>query len=108
MAATNLPLNTLVSTVNTLTRTTYEQWCYKVKIELGNDLYRIVTDATTEPAADATAAARTTWEKKNRDAMRIIIPSIVEPEFQLIRNCLTARDIWEVLESNFRDVSMLR
>jgi len=40
--------------------------------------------------------------------MRILIPSIIEPEFQLIRNCETARDIWVTLESNFRDVSMLR
>lgn len=48
------------------------------------------------------------WENRNRDAMRIIIPSIVEPEFQLIRNCTTAREIWKILESNFRDVSMLR
>ena len=40
--------------------------------------------------------------------MRILIPSIIEPEFQLIRNCDTTRDIWTTLESNFRDVSMLR
>src|SRR5947207_10717770 len=40
--------------------------------------------------------------------MRILIPSIIEPEFQLIRNCETARDIWTTLESNFRDISMLR
>ena len=40
--------------------------------------------------------------------MRILIPSIVEPEFQLIRNCDMARDIWMTLESNFRDISMLR
>ena len=48
------------------------------------------------------------WEIANRNAMRILIPSIIEPEFQLIRNCDTARDIWATLESNFRDVSMLR
>src|SRR5436190_10497989 len=40
--------------------------------------------------------------------MRILIPSIIEPEFQLVRNCETARDIWTTLESNFRDISMLR
>jgi hypothetical protein len=40
--------------------------------------------------------------------MRILIPSIIEPEFQLIRNCETACDIWSTLESNFRDVFMLR
>ena len=40
--------------------------------------------------------------------MRLLIPSIIEPEFQLIGNCETARDIWVTLESNFRDVSMLR
>jgi hypothetical protein len=40
--------------------------------------------------------------------MRILIPSIVEPEFQLIRSCNTTHDIWLTLESNFRDVSMLR
>ena len=40
--------------------------------------------------------------------MRILIPSIIEPEFQLIQNCETIRDIWMILESNFRDVSILR
>ena len=40
--------------------------------------------------------------------MRILIPSIVEPEFKLIRNCETAAEMWSVLKSNFEDVSMLQ
>ena len=104
----NPALNTIVSTINTLNRATYEQWCFKAKIELGKELYDIVTGVTKPPTEEDTARNLAQYELKNRQAMRILIPSIIEPEFQLIRNCETAREIWEVLESNFRDVSMLR
>jgi hypothetical protein len=97
----NPALNTIVSTINTLTRATYEQWAFKAKIELGRELYDLVTGTT-----PATATA--TWEKNNRAALRILIPSIVEPKFQLIRNCDTAAEVWTALETNFKDVSMLR
>ena len=106
--STNPALNTIVSTINTLTRTTYEQWCFKCKIELGKQLYDIVTGVIDPPDDDDTPETLAQWEIANRNAMRILIPSIIEPEFQLIRNCETARDIWATLESNFRDVSMLR
>ena len=102
------PLNTIVSTINTLTRSTYEQWCFKCKIELGKTLYDIVTGQTDPPDDDDDAATHAQWEIANREAMRILIPSIVEPEFQLIRNCETAAEMWSVLKSNFEDVSMLR
>ena len=106
--STNPALNTIVSTINTLTRTTYEQWCFKCKIELGKHLYDIVTGEIDPPDDDDEPETLAAWEVANRDAMRILIPSIIEPEFQLIRNCDTAYDIWRTLESNFRDVSMLR
>ena len=106
--STNPALNTIVSTINTLTRTTYEQWCFKCKIELGKTLYDLVTGETDPPDQNDSAETLAAWEVANRNAMRILIPSIIEPEFQLIRNCETARDIWSTLESNFRDVSMLR
>ena len=99
----NPALNTIISTINTLTRTTYEQWCFKCKIELGKHLYDI--DPPDDDDGPETLAA---WEIANHNAMRILIPSIIEPEVQLIRNCETARDIWITLESNFRDISMLR
>src|SRR5271169_1551027 len=105
---TNHALNTIVSTVNTLTRATYEQWCFKVKIELGRQLYELVTGVIEPPDEEDGPETLAQWEEINRSAMRILIPSIVEPEFQLIRNCNTARDIWTTLESNFRDVLMLR
>jgi len=106
--ASNPALNTIVSTINTLTRATYEQWCFKCKIELGRDLYNLVTGVTDPPDENDDEGTIAAWEVLNRSAMRILIPSIVEPEFQLIRNCDSARDIWSTLESNFRDVSMLR
>jgi hypothetical protein len=106
--STNPALNTIVSTINTLTRTTYEQWCFKCKVELGKTLYDLVTGEIDPPDEDDTAETIAAWEVANRSAMRILIPSIIEPEFQLIRNCETARDIWTTLESNFRDISMLR
>src|SRR5271167_1841334 len=106
--STNPALNTIVSTINTLTRTTYEQWCFKCKIELGKTLYDLVTGETDPPDQNDSAETLAAWEVANRNAMRILIPSIIEPEFQLIRNCDTAYDIWRTLESNFRDVSMLR
>src|SRR5437667_3450474 len=106
--STNLALNTIVSTINTLTRTTYEQWCFKCKIELRKNLYDLVTgeiDPLDDEDEPETLAA---WEIANRNAMHILIPSIIEPKFQLIRNCETARNIWTTLESNFWDISMLR
>ena len=106
--STNPALNTIVSTINTLTRTTYEQWCFKCKIELGKILYDLVTGKTDPPDEDDSPETIAAWEVANRNAMRILIPSIVEPEFQLIRNCETARDIWSTLQSNFQDISMLR
>jgi Reverse transcriptase (RNA-dependent DNA polymerase)/gag-polypeptide of LTR copia-type/Integrase core domain/GAG-pre-integrase domain len=106
--STNPALNTIVSTINTLTRTTYEQWCFKCKIELGKHLYDIVTGVIDPPDDNDSPETIAAWEVANRNAMRILIPSIIEPEFQLIRNCETARDIWTTLESNFRDISMLR
>ena len=78
------PLNTIVSTINTLTRSTYEQWCFKCKIELGKTLYDIVTGQTDPPDDDDDAATHAQWEIANHEAMRILIPSIIEPEFQLI------------------------
>ena len=105
--AANRALNTIVSTVNTLTRATYEQWCFKCKIELGKELYELVTGVIDPPDEEDGPETWAQWEGVNRSAMRILIPSIVEPEFQLIRNCNSAREIWETLESNFRDVSML-
>ena len=104
----NRTLNTIVSTVNTLTAATYEQWCFKVKLELGPTLYKIVTGEVEQPAPTEKRETIHKWEEANRNAMRILIPSIVDPEFQLVRNCETAREIWMVLEVNFRDVSMLR
>jgi hypothetical protein len=106
--STNPALNTIVSTINTLTRTTYEQWCFKYEIELGSLLYDIVTGEIDPPDDNDSPETIAQWEIPSRNVMRILIPSIVEPEFQLIRNCNTARDIWLTLESNFRDVSMLR
>ena len=106
--ATNPALNTIVSTINTLTRATYEQWCFKAKIELGGHLYALVTGEIDPPDEDDSAETLAAFEEANRNAMRILIPSIVEPEFQLVRNCDTAREIWQVLEANFKDVSMLR
>ena len=102
------PLNTIVSTINTLTRSTYEQWCFKCKIELGKTLYDLVTGATDPPDENDDEATLSAWEVVNREAMRILIPSIVEPEFQLIRNCDSAAEIWTVLKANFEDTSMLR
>ena len=99
--STNPALNTIVSTINTLTRTTYEQWYFKCKIELGKNLYDLVTGEIDPPDDDDSAETTAAWEVANRNAMRILIPSIIEPEFQLIRNCETARDIWTILESNF-------
>jgi gag-polypeptide of LTR copia-type len=46
------------------------------------------------------------YEVMNRNAMQILIPSIVELEFQLIRNYESAREIWQTFEANFRDVSL--
>lgn len=108
MANNTKPLNTIVSTINTLTRTTYEQWCFKCKIELGKTLYDLVTGVTDPPDENDNEATLSAWEVVNREAMRILIPSIVEPEFQLIRNCDSAAEIWTVLKANFEDVSMLR
>ena len=105
--STNPALNTIVSTINTLTRTTYEQWCFKCKIELGSFLYDIVTSEIDPPDDDDGPETVEQWEIANRNAMRILIPSIIKPKFQLIRNCNMAHDIWATLESNFRDVSML-
>jgi hypothetical protein len=84
--STNPALNTIVSTINTLTRSTYEQWCFKCKIELGKTLYDLVTGETDPPDENDSAETLAAFEV----AMRILIPSIVEPEFQLIRNCETA------------------
>jgi hypothetical protein len=108
--SSNQALNTIVSTISTFTKATYEQWCFKCKIELGKELYDVVTGVLPPPSEDANERAIGNYETKNRQAMRMLIPSIVEPEFQLIRNCEceTARDIWLVLEANFRDISMLR
>lgn len=106
--SSNQALNTIVSTISTFTKATYEQWCFKCKIELGKELYDVVTGVLPPPSEDANETAISTYETKNRQAMRILIPSIVEPEYQLIGNCETARDIWLVLEANFRDISMLR
>jgi len=47
------------------------------------------------------------WKVANREVMRILISSIVEPEFQLIQNCETVAKMWSILKSNFKDVSML-
>src|SRR5436305_2959187 len=110
-SSSNPALNTIISTINTLTRATYDQWCFKVKIELGPDLFKYVNGTTPRPIPTEEVPATaliTTWDKKNREAMRILIPSIVEPEFQLIRNCETANEIWTILEANFKDTSMLR
>ena len=106
--STNPALNTIVSTINTLTRATYKQWYFKAKIELGSHLHDLVTSNIDPPDAADSAETLQAFEVANRNAMRILIPSIVEPEFQLIRNCNTAREIWEVLEANFKDISMLR
>src|SRR5436309_10575516 len=91
MANNTRPLNTIVSTINTLTRSTYEQWCFKCKIELGKTLYDLVTGATDPPDENDDEDTLSAWEVANCEAMRILIPSIVEPEFQLIRNCDSAR-----------------
>ena len=95
MANNTRPLNTIVSTINTLTRSTYEQWCFKCKIELGKTLYDLVTGATDPPDENDDEATLSAWEVANREAMRILIPSIVEPEFQLIRNCDSAAETWQ-------------
>src|SRR5436305_10013686 len=108
-SSSNPALNTIISTINTLTRATYDQWCFKV--ELGPNLFKYVNGTTPRPIPTEEVPATaliTTWDKKNREAMRILIPSIVEPEFQLIRNCETANEIWSILEANFKDTSMLR
>jgi hypothetical protein len=104
--STNPALNTIVSTINNLTRTTYEQWCFKCKIELGNHLYDIVIGQFDPPYDDDTPETLATWEVASPNAKHILIPSIIESEFQLIRNCEMAHDIWTTL--NFRDISMLR
>ena len=108
MANNTRPLNTIVSTINTLTHSTYEQWCFKCKIELGKTLYDLVTGTTDPPDENDDEDTLSAWEVANREAMRILIPSIVEPEFQLIRNCDSAVEIWTVLKANFEDTSMLR
>jgi hypothetical protein len=71
-------------------------------------MYELVTGEIDPPDEEDGPEVWATWEDVNRSAMRILVTSIVEPEFQLIRNCNSAREIWETLESNFRDVSMLR
>ena len=104
----NSALNPTVSTINSLTPTTYERWRFMAKIELGKQRDDLVTGKTKSPGEAADQSQKMQWETLNREAILILIPSIVEPEFQLIRNGETAREIWKTLESNFRDVSTLR
>jgi hypothetical protein len=44
----------------------------------------------------------------NRHAMRILLASIVEPQYDLIENCTLASEIWSILEVNYKDVSLER
>jgi len=39
--------------------------------------------------------------------MRIILPTIVEPEFSMIRGCQSASAVWDTLASNYRDTSLI-
>src|SRR5437667_10603393 len=79
--STNPALNTIISTINTLTGTTYEQWCFKCKIELSKNLYDLVTSEIDPPDDDDNAETLAAWEVANRNTMHILIPSIIEPEF---------------------------
>ena len=83
MANNTRPLNTIVSTINTLTRSTYEQWCFKCKIELGKTLYDLVTGATDPPDENDGEATLSAWEVVNREAMRILIRARVSAHQEL-------------------------
>ena len=99
------PLNTIVSTINTLTAATYSEWVFKCRFELGKELYSVVTDTWVPDKPDLDGKV---YDELDRQAMRILVASITQPELGLIQNCSEARQVWKVLEKNFRDRSMLR
>jgi len=89
--ATNPLINTTITTINILSRKNYEEWCYKARVELGSELYGFVDG--TRPRlreGEATPAALRDWEKKDREAKKVLLPTITGAEWQLIRGCETA------------------
>jgi hypothetical protein len=46
------------------------------------------------------------FAKLNRQAMRILLALIVEPQYDLIENCTLASEIWKVLGINYKDVPL--
>jgi len=99
------------TTFPTLTRKTYDQWCYKMEFELGPELWKLIDGTETKPVLDPLQSDRSVaenlpaieayekalkeWQTKNRDAMRIILPTIVEPEFSMIHGCQSASAVWD-------------
>jgi hypothetical protein len=102
-----IPLNTIISTIPTLTDDTYKQWANKCRVELGILLLPIV-EGTWKAAPDNPDTDGTQFADLNRHAMRILLASIVEPQYDLIENCTLASEIWRTLEINYKDTSLER
>jgi len=86
-------INTTITTINILSRKNYEEWCFKARVELGSELYGYVDGSRPQPGDDATAAQVREWEKKDREAKKILLPTITGAEWQLIRGCETAHEM---------------
>jgi len=95
-----------------------------MEFELGPKLWKLIDGSDTYPVLDAAAksdpntpqnvilikvheSALEEWGIQNRDAIRIILPTIVEPEFLMIRGCQSAKAVWDTLASNYRDTSLI-
>ena len=84
-----------------LTADTYEDWRYKVIMDLGDELLDLVTGVTPE-------SNTAKWKQDNRAAIKIITATVIAPEIHLVRHLTKAADVWSTLEANYRDTSTLR
>ena len=94
-----------------------------MEFELGPKLWKLIDGTKAKPVLDPQQSdpqiaanlpiittyesALEEWHVQNRDAMRIILPTIVEPEFSMIRGCQSAQAVWDTLASNYRDTSLI-
>jgi hypothetical protein len=97
-----IPLNTIINTIPTLMDDTYKQWANKCRVELS--ILLPVVEGTWKPTTPDPDGVQ--FAKLNRQAMRILLASIVKPQYDLIENCTLASEIWKILGINYKDVSL--
>ena len=67
---------------------------------LAKELWGIV-DGTETFAEDATAAARTKFQKRSQKAFSTLVLAIGTSQLYLVTSCETPKDAWDALRSHF-------